>query len=105
LVLQDYIDAAENEGDLSNKEMVEIIVYFLTVVEGQEFASSKDVRLSFKDLHMVVPSRVAAYLSEGTTKKNLQFVKKGGGYALHRNLRKGLDAKFDKVKGVKLKWS
>jgi len=101
LELQDCIDVAENDGTLSNKELVEIIVYFLTVIAGQEFATSKDVRASFSNLHMAIPSRVASYLSEGTSKKNLQFVKKGGGYALHRNLRKILDAKFDKVKGVK----
>ena len=99
--LQDCIDVAEKDGDLTNHDMIEIIVYFLTVVTGQEFAQTKDVQAAFNHLHMAVPSRVAAYLSERTSKKNLQFVKKGNGYALHRAMRKTLDAKFDKVKGVK----
>ena len=73
----------------------------MTVVREQEFAQTKDVRAAFNELHMAVPSRVAAYLSEGTSKKNVQFVKKGNGYALHRAMRKTLDAKFDKMKGVK----
>ena len=99
--LQDYLDVVEKGGQVSNRDIVEVIVYFLTVIEEQDFATTRDVRLSFSDLHMAVPSRVAAYLSEGTRKKNLQFVKKGNGYALHRNLRKVLDTKFDEVKGVK----
>jgi len=82
------MDELEESGDPSNRDIVEMIVGYLTIVKGQEFSSSNDVRASFADLHLSTPSRVANYLSEGTKKPDQRFVKKGKGYALHRNSQK-----------------
>ncbi|MEO9969665.1 MAG: hypothetical protein ABJG15_07525 [Hyphomonadaceae bacterium] len=101
MTLKEIVDFAETDDDLSNRKIVELIVYFFTEVEGVEVCTSGSVRSAFNELDLPTPSRVSSYLTEGATQKYRQYVRKGNGYTLHRVKRQELTKKFEAASGTK----
>ena len=102
--LQELLDFCERNGNLGNREIVEIIIYYLTIIQGNEFCIVSDVRAAFVSINHPAPTRTAQYLSEGTQQQRQQYVKKRKGYALHRRNLARLNVEFsDIVKGNKPK--
>ncbi|XAT60639.1 hypothetical protein GN278_07330 [Rhodobacteraceae bacterium Araon29] len=98
--LQELLGFCESDQELENRELVELMVYYETVVHGNDFCSSAEIRNMFTSINHPIPGRIAQYLTEGTSKQRRQYVKRGKGYALHRiNLTK-LDEKFSSYTGV-----
>lgn len=98
--LKELLDFCEIDQELSNRELVEFMVYYQSVVQGNDYCSSAEIRNLFSAINHPVPGRIAQYLNEGTSKQRRQYVKRGKGYALHRiNLAK-LDEKFSSYTGV-----
>lgn len=98
--LQELLDFCEIDEELGNRELVELMVYYQTVVQENDFCSSAEIRNMFNSINHPVPGRIAQYLNEGTSKQRRQYVKRGKGHALHRiNLAK-LDEKFSSYTGI-----
>lgn len=98
--LQELLDFCEIDEELGNRDLVELMVYYQTVVQENDFCSPAEIRNMFNSINHPVPSRIAQYLNEGTSKQRRQYVKRGKGYSLHRiNLAK-LDEKFSSYTGV-----
>ncbi|WP_319383792.1 hypothetical protein [Roseibium sp.] len=98
--LQELLVFCETDEELSNRELVELIVYYQTVVQKNDYCASAEIRNIFNSINHPVPGRIAQYLNEGTSKQRRQYVKRGKGYALHRiNLAK-LNEKLSSYTGV-----
>lgn len=96
--LEELVEIAEVEGELSNRTLVELIVYHRTALQGLPSCDPKDVRAGFVELGLPAPSRVTSYLSEGASKKHSQFLRAGGGgYTMHRNALQRLSKLFDEA--------
>lgn len=80
-----FYSSVEGAAGLSQADRVELFVYYLTVELGQDAATTGEVNACFEACGLRVPSRTAAYLSEGAKAKPPRYVKKGKGYALERH--------------------
>lgn len=94
LTLQEFIDHLERREKRGNRELVEAVVYYLTVVQGSDSCTAAELRKEFISINHTAPSRTSQYLSEGTGGKRQQYVKKGKGYALHRRNLVDLNSEF-----------
>jgi hypothetical protein len=89
-----FFEAIEGRDLLSDRELTAYFLYLVTVEQGQQAATAKDINDCFSTCDLKVPSRTAAYLSEGTKSKPPLYVKvPRGGYRLHR-------VKSDEISGA-----
>jgi hypothetical protein len=88
-----FYGALPNAANISDRGLVEWFVYFITVELGKEAARVKSVNGCFATCDLAVPSRTAAYLSEGVA--NGRLIKVSGGYKLHRHIRSQLSDLLD----------
>jgi len=98
--LSTYVDFLERDSELSPRQIIEVIVFVKNEIEGVQQVTASEVNAGFRELGLPVPSRTAAYLSEGTGSKLKQYVKKPKGYALHRGTKKRLTEKLLPVQEV-----
>lgn len=71
----------------SQGELIDLFVYFLTVEQGDQAATSRAVNGCFMACDLAPPGRTSAHLSEGVKTKPAKFVKVDGGYRLQRHAR------------------
>ncbi len=80
-----FYRAIQSVDRLSQKELIAYFAYFLTIEQGAESASAKDIEKCFKSCDLPVPARVAKILSEGLKGAYPSYVKDDKiGYRLHR---------------------
>lgn len=79
------------DGKRTPKELIGLFGYFLISEMGNESFSATDINRCFSVCDLSVPTRTAAYLSEGLDK---HFVKVSRGYKLHRTYREEIATKF-----------
>lgn len=89
-----FFNSIENAAYQSQTSLIELFVYFLTVVLGQDAASAKDVDQCFTACDLTPPRATASRLSEGLKTKPQKFVKSGSGYKLQRHMRDQLSRKL-----------
>lgn len=85
-----FFNSIEDGTELSQKELVSLFVYFVTVEMGHAAATVASVNEAFASCDLLPPARTAAYLSEGTKSRPPLFLKSEGGYKLHRSHREEL---------------
>ncbi len=90
-----FYEAISDASNLSERELVSYFCYLLTVELGQPSAATKAINDCFAACDLKIPSRTASYLSEGTKKPHLTYVKLvTGGYRLHRNVSDQISGKL-----------
>jgi hypothetical protein len=86
--LESFVGSVENFNELTAARQNELLLYFLTEVEGATFATASDVD-AMRDTLNLQRFRTAQDLSERTRKtrgSDPRFVKKNRGYALDRRV-------------------
>jgi predicted nucleotide-binding protein len=89
-----FLSAVEGAELLADNAIIDIFVYYLTVVEDRPAATVTQITECFRDCDLSPPSRVAPYLSEGLRSKPQRFVKVDGGYKLHRQYRDAVSGRI-----------
>lgn len=89
-----FYNSLDNTSSLSQAELIDFFVYFLTIENDKSVASPKGVKECFELCDLHPPARIPAHLSEGTRSNPLKFIKKNGGYRLERGMREKLAAKL-----------
>ena len=113
-MLDTFYDSINPDGNNTDQENVDYFVYYLTEIAGQQEARKSEIQKCFEDCDLAVPTRLAAYLSEGlgtstskrkkstenlkksqrSTKKKQKFVKTQNGYKLERHYKSELTKKI-----------
>src|SRR5690348_14115194 len=91
----EFLRRVKDAEKLTDKDLVDLFVYFLTVEEKHSSANASAVSNCFIESDLTPPARIAPYLSEGLSSKPQRFVKADRGYKLHRNFRETLAALLD----------
>ncbi len=92
-----FYNSIEGANGKSQRELIELFVYYLTVEVGQATATPKQVEECFIECDLTVPGNVSARLNEGTNKKagsSPHLLKTREGYKLHRHRREQLSAEL-----------
>lgn len=87
-----FYNSIEKAEELSDKELIGLFIYHLTVELDEASASAKTVDSCFKACDLKPPARTAPTLSEGIEKG--LFVKVTGGYKLQRHYREALSKRL-----------
>lgn len=90
-----FYEAIADRDKLSDRELVLCFVYHLTIEQGQQATGTKAVNECFTACDLKIPTRTAAYLSEGTKGRTPSYIKvANGGYRLHRSVSDKLSTSF-----------
>lgn len=89
-----FYNSIESASAQSQTALIELFVYFLTVEQGQDTATPKEVDQCFIDCDLTPPRATASRLSEGLKTKPQKYIKAGGGYKLQRHMREALSKKL-----------
>jgi hypothetical protein len=87
-----FYNSIEDAAALSDKALVGLFVYFLTVEASENSATAKLVDACFSACDLAPPNRTAAHLSEGV--RDGRFIKVDSGYKLQRHYREELSLKL-----------
>ncbi|AJQ95665.1 hypothetical protein [Gynuella sunshinyii] len=83
--LESYILQIENFNELGKAELIDYFAYFITVVNEEETATSKQLKECFDVLRIEPYSNIPSYLSQKCKRgKGKKFIKKSSGYILER---------------------
>lgn len=87
-----FYNSIDGAAKLSDKQLIGLFAYYLTVEMEEGFATAKAIDECFRACDLAVPSRTAQYLSEGMDEGD--FVKAPRGYKLQRHCREELSEKL-----------
>lgn len=87
MTVEQFVDQVDGFGGLSMSAKIQLLVYFLTVVRGAEFATRAEIETCFNQIDEYVPSSLATQLSTGLRSRPKKYVRTKGGYRLERNCR------------------
>ena len=59
-------NSVTDSNKLSQADLIDLFVYYLTVELGEPFATASSVNKCFTDCDLKIPTRTATHLSEGT---------------------------------------
>lgn len=100
-----FYSSIDNAAGLSQAELIDFFVYYLTVEAGSPFATAAEIRKCFEECDLHVPSRIPQHLSEGAKAKPPKFLRAGpkhpGAYKLHRHLREALEVRLGAGMAIK----
>lgn len=83
--LEDFVLQIENFEERTKAELIDYFVYFITVVNEDDVASSGQLKECFDLLRIEPYSNIPSYLSvKSKRSKGKKFIKKKGGYILER---------------------
>lgn len=86
-----FYSSVRNARDISDTQKIDLFVYFLTEIQGEQSATVKGIVECFRDCDLAVPKSLSQYLSRGLSTKPRRFVKVGtGGYKLERHRREAI---------------
>lgn len=89
-----FFNSIEDSSRLSEAELIDLFVYYLTVEAEYDAANATNVAECFKACDLTPPTRTAPHLSEGLKSKPQKFVKVDGGYKLQRHYREALSKRL-----------
>lgn len=87
-----FYNSIDKAAELTDKELIGLFVYYLTVEKGESSASAKAIDECFVACDLVAPTRTAPALTEGVGKG--LFVKADKGYKLQRHHREALSKRL-----------
>jgi hypothetical protein len=90
LPANDFYNSIPNANDLSQKELVDYFIYFLTVDLAETVATVSSIRNCFSYCDILPPTHLATQLSKGLKTSPPKYIKVDGGYRLHRHLRESI---------------
>ncbi|AUQ75285.1 hypothetical protein [Phaeobacter piscinae] len=90
----DFYNTVENADSLSQSTLIDFFAYYLTVDQGAECATAKEIDACFTDCDLTPPRGTSARLSEGAKAKPPKYIKVKNGYKLHRHLKASLSKKI-----------
>ncbi|MCA3573688.1 MAG: hypothetical protein IOC86_07185 [Aestuariivirga sp.] len=80
-----FYNSIPKAAELSGKDLVAHFVYYLTVEQGEAFATAGRLTQCFEECDLSIPNRMPNLLSEGVRSKPQRYVKATTGYRLHRS--------------------
>lgn len=86
--LDDFISQIPNSNDLSPSSLIDYFAYFLTVLNGEDFATPSGIDYCFEITRLQKYSNTASYLSRNSRRgknKSAKFIKLKRGYQLERS--------------------
>lgn len=89
-----FYDAIDDRGSANDRDLTSFFAYFLTIEQGEEAVTAKSIGECFVVCDLGVPSRLAAYLSEGLKGPVKRYIKTPTGYRLHRTFSDKLSDRF-----------
>jgi hypothetical protein len=89
-----FFNSIEDSARLSEPELIDFFVYYLTVEAEFDAANATNIADCFKACDLTPPARTAPHLSEGLKSKPQKFVKVDGGYKLQRHYRETLSKRL-----------
>lgn len=85
-----FYSSVKNAQSLSEPARVELFVYFITEVDGDEAATAKRVIECFKESSLTPPKTIPQILNRGLTSSPKRYVKAPTGYKLEYHRRETL---------------
>lgn len=82
-----FYSSVKGAQALSDRERIDLFVYFLTEERGAPSATVKALQQCFEECDLAVPASIPQYMSRGLTTKPRRFIKAAGGYKLERHFR------------------
>ena len=92
-----FYSSIDGAATLSQADLTDLFVYYITVESGEPEATPKRVRECFEACDLKVPTRISTHLSEGKKRKKARpakFIKTKIGYRLERNFKDKLAARL-----------
>lgn len=85
--IESFILQVENFDELPKAELIDYFVYFITVINEEDVADSRQLKECFEVLRTEPYSNIPSYLSKKSKRgKGKKFIKKANGYILERTL-------------------
>lgn len=88
-----FVSQVPDFGDKKTSEVIDYVVYFLTVIEGHESVTAAQIDQCFDDANLTKYSNTSAYLTRGAKRvrgKTPKFIRKSKGIRFERSFEVGI---------------